>query len=141
LTGVPGEPSTVRDRYRILLHDVVVGLGPVVVAGPSLVGRIGPWLVLPVALGGLAAGGAQYLVERDALPDRVADVRDNPAALAGALLVAFAVAVAPVLVRPSVSRWYLAAGAGAGLGILAHRVVFGVIRPLPDLVADERPTE
>jgi len=125
------ERRGVTPRRRLLVRDLLVGLGAVVSPGYFLADGIGPWAIPPVVATGLLVGWLEYRVERGWDPGRVARVLDRPDRIVAVAVLSVVVAVVPPVVWPGVARWYLATLVGAGIGLLANRFVYGLLRPIP----------
>ena len=114
---------------KVLLGDSAVAvsvLAPAVLYfGSALVW----WVPIPAAFLAFTTAAAQHYTEHVGF-DRL---RDDVLLSVGAIVVPVAVAaVVTVIGSPLGPPLALAVFAGTGVGFLSYRVVFGVVRPIPD---------
>ncbi|WP_254271780.1 antirestriction protein [Haloarcula marina] len=124
-----------RARRLLVLHFGVglSGLAFFVSLRPELPGAIDALLIASV---GLAIAALQHRFEHEALPDRVYAVRDyaddHPLLLVAGIMLTAAVAALPIVVERSLVRWYFDAIFGLYVGSLGYRVLYGLVRPVPE---------
>ncbi|WP_324663753.1 hypothetical protein [Haloarcula sediminis] len=127
-------------RRRLLLSHFTLGLGGLGVF--ALTWRRLPTLVdIPVmTVVALVAAGSQYLSEREAFPAWLYAARDygraHPLVLVAGTTVVVAVVLTPMYVAPSTIRWYYDAFFGLYLGFIGHRIVYGLVLPVPEAALD-----
>lgn len=122
-----------QPERRLVLNDVLVSIVPIFVGGRLVyVGDAAPWLLVPVVGTALLWGGIAYASDRDRYPDPVQRLTDRPFVVVSLASFAALASLVAVLLWPAVVPVYLAAFLGLGLAHLVNRLVFGVLRPVPE---------
>ena len=113
---------------KVLLGDTLIGVSPLVAAGLSLDAPVGWRDVVLGLVAGLVVAGLLYLSERDAFEG----VMSEPVTIAFLVAVPFTLVFVLVLADPGTVPWLLATFVGAGCGLLCYRLVYGVLKPIPE---------
>lgn len=117
----------------IVLRDLAIGSFGLLQVGS--LGQLTPVLGLLLCLSGLVAAGVWFLSDRDGFPDWVDQLRDRlrerPAMVVLGTGLLVVLLLAPLLMNWSLLTYYHAVFVGLYLGTLANRLVFGLVRPVP----------
>jgi len=124
-------------KRRLLLRDFGLGVGGLALL--ALIWGRPPSLVDVPVIAGVALVDiyCQYLSEHEAFPAWVYAARDYgrtyPPVAVAATAVVIVVALTPLYLVPSSIRWYFDAFFGGYIGFIGYRVLYGVVRPVPDV--------
>jgi hypothetical protein len=119
----------VTPERKVLLIDGLVGAGALLNGALSFSLSVQRWVVFVLVGAALWITGIYYWVDRTAIEESLRNVLVGSLGIAGPFLVGLTMALLDYPLAPTVVAGVMT---GYGLGILGYRVVYGLVRPIPD---------